>query len=351
MSTPSNASTSAVTTIGLPAYGGSIRIVTLPLGYETASMVKQLVEDELLIGDVASVRIQGRKTPQGVQYSTAFIDFKKWNVSSPLLFKIEDSTYDDRDEPLLDLNQAKTVCVNDLSYKWANGRIMDHLAIRPVEFGMGGAIKTVPTVPAQEQSETGEVVDESATPWKSIYIPIIPQNMAIDHGDGTFHTLHPADIQSICETYFHMGKVNRVDFVSRPVLGRQPVQSAFVHFSEWYANQHSADIRFGLNNNDSIRMRGGFCMSLMQSVKFVTIQNGKVEPAYLVLKVNHKPISEASPDQNVHQLAEANKYLEAQMAEKDAVIESLRAQLAAMETLDQTLSDDGKGPMQLSELM
>lgn len=344
-------SISTTGTIGLPAYGGSIRIVTLPLGYETASMVKKLVEDELWIGEVASVRIQGRKTPQGVQYSTAFVDFKRWNVSSPLLFKIEDSTYDDRDEPLLDLNQAKTVCFEDGSYKWSNGRTMDHLAIRPVEFGMGGAAQA-PTI--VHQSEPGEVVDEhAAMTWKSIYIPVIPQNLAIDQGDGTFHTVHPADIQSICENYFQVGKVNRVDFVSRPVLGsnQKPLQCAFVHFSEWYDNQYSVDIRTGLNNNDSIRMCGGVCMNLLRSVKFVTIQNGKVEPAYLVLKVNHKPISEASPDQNVHQLAEANKYLEGQMAEKDAVIESLRAQLAAKEAFDHSLlGEDGKGPMQLSEL-
>lgn len=390
----------STSSIALPAFGGSIRIVTLPLGYETANRVKHLVEEELSIGQVLSVRIQGRKTPQGVQYSTAFIDFKSWALNNDLIGAIEDSTYDEHDQPLTDLNQAKTICVREGSYKWANGRVMEHLAIRPVDYGMGGAIPSnndsvstggplpvqrglfsygnVLDTPLTSNVVPGEGVhlDCVGTSWNSIYIPVFPKNLALDMSDGTYQSVQSADIQNFCEKHLQLGRVSRVDFISRTGTDQPAVQGAFVHFEHWNNNGPSTDVRIGLNHHESIRVHGGFLPQYpCGPLKFVTIQNGKVEPAYLVFKINHKPLPQADTSLNTAQLVAANKYLEEKIAEKDALIGGLMAalevrntaamvngQLIADDSIEglsasnssapdcDALGEDGLGPMQVSEL-
>ena len=57
-----------------------------------------------------------------------------------------------------------------------------------------------------------------------------------------------------------------------------------------------------------------------------------------MFKINYKPIDEADYEQNVHQLAAANKVLEQKLKEKDALLLAIKKQVEQGETSD-NLSD------------
>jgi len=311
----------------VPEFGGNLRIVSLPSGYTNDASVTRLVEDILEIGTVSTVNVQQRDTGS-VTYYTAFIEFECW-VDSPVsrfleqAFAVEEGVF-----------PTKAVTLDEPSFTWANGKKM-FLSFKAVEQKFDGAKKRVI---ARNEPVERPLSDED---WKSMYIPLIPDNMFVSDRGGMF-PFHAEQLKHIIQHELGIGEVSRIDFVMS-----EQGRSAYVHFTKWYDNGYVEDLRNELNVRGNMRLYKFGKFSFMRSPEV-----GVFRPAFLVFKINHKPIDEAPTDANVHQLAAANKFLDALVKEQAAEIAELKAKLAGEQPIDAAdLGVDGKGPMTMSEVL
>lgn len=299
----------------------SLQLVSLPIEYNTEEGVRQLFEDILRIGKVTDVRIIERKNynqrlrSEVVTY-TAFIDFENWNNTqavSDLLKYITENTKDSRKSSI-------TAVIKDQIH-WSNGETMTHLSIREARVG-SGKVETI-----NNTSESIELNDED---WSSLYIPILPINMSIQHPDNTTNTFQPRNLKSFIENELKIGKVLRVDFIDRELEDGQIVKSVFIHFESWNNNSNAKFLRDKLNNEGQFKQKGYYDGYNMHKF-LVRNDNAEKVPGYFVFKINHKPIPDvATTELNMSQLVAANKVLEEKMAEKDELIEKLQAELAEL---------------------
>jgi hypothetical protein len=310
----------------VPEFGGNLRIVSLPSGYTNEDSVTRLVEDILQIGTVSTVNVQQRDTGS-VTYYTAFVEFECW-VDSPVsrflqaAFEVEDGEF-----------PTKSVTLEEPSFTWANGKKM-FLSFKAVEQKVDGAKKRV--------NVRNEPVERplSGDDWKSIYIPLIPDNMFVSDRGGMF-PFHSEQLKHIIQHELGIGEVSRIDFVTS-----ENGRSAYVHFTKWYDNGFVENLRNELNVQGNMKLYKFSRFSFMRSPEV-----GVFRPAFLVFKINHKPIDEAPVDANVHQLVAANKFLDALVKEQAAEIAQLKAKLAGEQADEADLGVDGKGPMTISEIL
>lgn len=295
----------------------SIRVVSLPMEYQTPQGVVELVQDVLNLGKVASVRIVENSTHTNVQYSSAFVDFESTTTESTNVF--------------LQINEGhQSVSLGcDVPIHWTNGKEMTHIALRRAQIGSGGAIRHTSNMALEIDS------------WMSIYIPIIPDNMLVSTGNG-FTSFGPSDLQWCIEDKLRLGKVKRVDFVTRQQDNRE-IQSAFVHFDSWYDLPYAAKVRDAMNADGCYRQKG--YLENGAFVSFVAFGEDGPVPRFLTFKINHKPIPDAKPEMNPAQIAAANDALIKILAERDAKITELEAIL-----MGQSAFVDDKGPMTIAEL-
>jgi len=292
----------------------SIRVVSLPMEYQTPQGAVELVEDVLHLGKVASVRIVENSTPNNVQYSSAFVDFESVSADHNDVFAQINAGY----------QSVSLEC--DAPIHWSNGKEMTHIAIRRAQIGSGGAPRAAPNMALEIDS------------WMSIYIPMIPDNMLVSTGNG-FTSFGPGDLQWCIEEKLRLGKVKRVDFVTRQQDDRA-IQSAFVHFESWYELPYAVKVRDAMNTDGSYRQKGYLDNGAF--VSFMAFGEEGPVPRFLTFKINHKPIPDAKLEQNPAQIAATNLVLSKALAEKDAKIAELETMLAAQ-------SSD-KGPITMAEL-
>jgi hypothetical protein len=298
----------------------SIRIVSLPMEFQTQDGVIDLVENVLQLGSVASVSLTENYTAVQVRYLSATVDLSSQgdSVNACHVF----STLED--------DGSKSVQIEcDVPIHWNNGKPMGYVSIRRANlvstFGRGDA----PIMPLEVDS------------WMSIYIPVIPNDLSISSG-STVASFKLGDLQSLIENKLRLGKVKRVDFVSRPhSMEHCEVQSAFVHFESWYDLPYAAKVRDAMNASGSYRQKGyldkdGF-------VAFVAPTEEGTVGRFLTFKINHKPIPDVKPEMNIEQLAAANAQMAKALEDKAARIAELEAQLSHEE-------GEVNGPMTVAEL-
>jgi len=311
----------------VPAFGGSLRIVSLPSGYTNDASVTRLVEDILQIGTVSTVNVQQRDTGS-VTYYTAFIDFESWTDSPVSRFLEKAFEVEEGEFP------TKSVTLEEPSFTWANGKKM-FLSFKAVEHKFDGEKKRV-------NSRIEPVERPMAdSDWKSIYIPLVPDNMFITDRSDMMIPFHREQLNQIIQYELGIGEISRIDFVTS-----EHGRSAYVHFNKWYENVFVEDLRNELNLNGSMRLYKFNRFSFMRCPEV-----GVFRPAFLVFKINHKPIEEAPVDANVHQLVAANKYLDALVKQQAEEIAQLKAKLAGEQPVAVDLGVDGKGPMTAGELL
>jgi hypothetical protein len=331
----------------LPEFGGSLRIVSLPAGYTNDASVKSLVEDILQIGKTSAVKVQERAN-SAVTYYTAFVDFEHW-VESPVSKYLADSFQcEDGEMP------SKAVMLDEPTFNWANGKKM-FLSFKAI---------------SKQSKRVERPMYESD--WKSLYIPLIPDNMFVSD-NGAMIPFHHDALKNVIQNELCLGEVSRIDFV-RTEKG----MSAYVHFTKWYETAFVENLRNELNTVGSKRIYRFNKYQFMCSPQF-----GVFRAAFLVFKINHTPIEEAPVDANVHQLAAANKYLDTLVKVQESTLEELNFKLEAQDAImvqqsaqidllktqlmklgftvdlgDLTrmpshvdLGEDGKGPMTVSELL
>jgi hypothetical protein len=271
----------------------AVRIVSLPRELRTSADIKRFVSDMLMLGETKSVKIAEMQTESGVKYRSASVDL--WptvNYYGPYPGAIMAAGIAGISVPCTEFSEQFT---------FDNGKPMSHIKLQ----------ETKTHSPSTEPLQLGE------GEWTSLYISIVPEDLAIVF--SAFDTANYNNEEALAAFFEYglkIGKVSRIDFMSKPVHGSdRQLRCAYVHFDHWFNNQTSSNVRKTING------KGEFsCNGFHDGFAFRRFQNGR----YLNLKVNHKPIPAVTADLNIHQLAAAN----AAMAQR---IVELEEQLMAMQ--------------------
>ena len=300
----------------------SLQLVSLPTEYNSKDGVEELIEKILRIGKVDSVRIIERKNYNHrlrteVVTNTAFVDFISWNNTPSVqelhrLLNIETN------------QQGRTNSVTAITsapIHWDNGDNMTHLTIREARVGSGKLDIESSTAAAADE---GLVLNQDD--WNSLYIPVLPNNMYIQHPDNTSNTFQPRHLKMFIENDLKLGKIQRVDFIDRELEDSSVVKSVFIHFESWNNNTNARFLREKLNSMGQFKQKGYYDGGMHRIL--VRNDNGDKVPGYFVFKINHKPIPDVvETELNMSQLVAANKVLEEKMNEKNELIAKLTAEL------------------------
>ena len=296
----------------------TFRIVSLPRELQTERDVAWYISDVLQFGTVASIHILKKTAANGVLFRNAVVKMDQLSIFFPENFILD---------KVCQLPSFIPEHMNEngnFQFHFDNGKPMTHMKCVIVE-------NTASESNCSEPLET--------TSWSSIYIPIIPSDLALDRSesDNSFDLQSEEGLKKFFETKLRMGEVSRIDFVSRSLQDSETaVRSAYVHFKLWIDTPFARNVRELIESSGEFRLKGYY-----DSTEFKRFSKNR----FLVFKMNRSPIPEANPEANVHQLAARNKELEERVAELEAKIRQLEEE---KNTADM-VSD--KGPMTMEELM
>lgn len=297
----------------------SLHLVSLPIEYSSEDGVYMLFEKVLNIGKVESVRIIERKNynqrlRSEIVTKTAFVDFKSWNNTTSVqdLYRLLTT----QSKSQVRSNSIRVITTAPIH--WDNGDNMTHLSLREARVGSGNV--------EPETSNKPDGLLLNAEDWNSLYIPVFPTNMYIQHTDNTSNTFQPRHLKMFIENELNLGKVQRVDFIDRELEDSTTAKSVFIHFESWNNNTNAKFLREKLNTTGQFKQKGYYDRGMHRFM--IRNDNGDKVPGYFVFKINHKPIPEVeSTELNMSQVVAANKVLEEKMAERDEEIRALKAEL------------------------
>jgi len=269
----------------------AIRLVSLPSEIQTGGDVFQFMKNVLRM-DATSVNIVSMQTESGVRYRSAFVDIASTGEEDPLLIQAL-------------LEGFASIRDQDIpgGIHFDNGKPMSHIKI----------------LPTKKHAPSTETLSLEADDWTSIYIPVLPDDLSMDNGDMRYN--NEDTLAEFFEDQLKIGKVSRIDFMSKPVPNSDRVaKCAYVHFDKWYDNNFAKLVR------KTITTKGEFsCNGYYDGFEFCRFDKNR----YINFKVNHKPIPAATEDMNVHQLAARVRFLEEQNA-------NLEEQLSKPVTMEET---------------
>jgi hypothetical protein len=285
----------------------AIRLVSLPSEIQSGGDVFQFVKNILRLEPI-SVNIVPMQTEQGVRYRSAFIDI----------------AYTGEEDPLL---------IQALMEGFAN--IHDQNIPGGIHFDNGKPMSHIKIVPAKKHAPSKEPLALEAGDWTSIYIPVITEDLTMDNGDVRLN--NEDELVAFFEEKLKLGKVSRIDFMSKPVPNSDRVaKCAYVHFDHWYDNHTAKLVRKVISD------KGEFsCNGFYDGFEFCRFDKNR----YINLKINHKPIPAVIEDMNVHQLAARVKILEeqnSQLEQRIAEIHNENDNLNYMQGNAQLAADEYK---------
>lgn len=210
--------------------------------------------------------------------------------------------------------------------------------------------KATNKLPTMSSSSSFPIPDK----WMSLYIPVVPSDLSI----GGLLMNNEMAFQYYFENMLPMGKVSRVDFITR--VGEHSVTSAFVHFSAWFESSYvSQDMRSKLETDGTVRMDGG--VGPAGYAGFVSSSDPE-KARFINIKINKAPIQRVVEiPKNIHQIINNYGLMEGVISEQHerlvelgSLVDRLRQTILDMESSEGPApaiidSEDG-GPMELSEL-
>jgi hypothetical protein len=187
---------------------------------------------------------------------------------------------------------------------------------------------------------------------RSLYVSNLPHDLMLNYAMvNTEDTL-----RDFLENKLKLGIVSRIDFVTKQVDGEQGsrlVRSAFIHFDRWFDNEAAMSFRQTLADNVAQPYKCyGYVDSHGKFRRFVSGVDKSIR-RFVAFKINWKPIPEVDRSLNIHQLQAAVDGMSKVIAEKDAEIAELKAQLEKIRCPvegEVELGVDGKGEMTLAEI-
>jgi hypothetical protein len=310
-----------------------INIGRLPHKYNTTASCTHFIEDILQLGIVNQIDIQSFNTKENItQYSATLQLTWNNNVNTFALLEKLDQV-DEKQQIFIKPFETRTRFVPFLRFwkenvTWENNRPMTHLTIRKV------TLLDVEQVAGFEHlNPNGEIIDTlvlANDDWQSLHIPIIPKNIYLSssNDDEKEYLDTENGLTNLIENIMVLGKVKRIDFVDRDDL--QPVvKAAFIHFENWYNNENTILLRHVLSKDGNLKIAKISNMETGENGDLVVPGTGSsTRPAFIVFKVNHRPIPEVVESElNIHQLYAIKNKLETQLTEKDEEIEKLKQEI------------------------
>lgn len=244
----------------------SIRIVCLPVELQTTHDVARFVDHHLGAGGVCGVYITNNKAANGAEFRSAVVHMDSWYTGiNPLKSALLQSA-------------DKGVCVpasnKETSFHFANGSPMSHVKIL---LGHNTMAKLPPYSAALELGDSD---------WRSIYIPVVPEDLAIEGAE--------VDLTYLFENHLKVGRITRIDYVTRKLAeSDKEIRSAYVHFQYWCDNLDVGRIRKFMNESGEFHCRGFY-----NGFEFIRFDTRR----FLAFKINHTPIPDADGSLNIHQL-------------------------------------------------
>ena len=324
-----NSMTTSISNETFPHSPVSLQIIVLPTEYNTVEGVAELLNKTMILGEPSNIRIvekknYNQKLKTDIVTRSALIDFKHWyntDATRDLYAKLQNMR--SANVPVAAHGYripSVTAIMNEANLHWENGELMNHLSLREARPGSG--------VIPEKVSNTNDKMTLSGDDWNSLYIPILPTNMYLQHPDHTVTAFQHRYLKTFIENELNLGKVARIDFIDREMENAGTVKAVFIHFEHWNDNANARHLREKLNTEGQFRQRGYYDGKNMHRF-LVRNDNGDKIEGYFAFKINHKPIPEAETELNMAQLVAANKVLTEKMAERDEEIRLLKEQLAA----------------------
>lgn len=157
--------------------------------------------------------------------------------------------------------------------------------------------------------------------WKSLYIPFLPKDMVLD-GEQLFDE---TSMKNYFEEKVKLGKVSRVDYVSKSQPNGTTKISAFVHFEYWF--ETSLEFINYITQNQEVKLSG------YNSNKWysITSSSNRNVSRFFSVRINKTPIPEVkAPELNIHQLIASNQFMEKLIEEQKAKLEQMEAEIAEL---------------------
>lgn len=185
-------------------------------------------------------------------------------------------------------------------------------------------LENFPRNPAFKGLGNEPIQSDNLNTWSSIYIPVVPGNLHLSNHNNETNRFYPKNLKTFIENNLNLGKVRRIDFVDRNIeTSTITVKGAFIHFEYWYDSNEAKYLRHILDTKQKYRQMGYQYNDKMCSF-YTRDESGATHPAYLMMKINHKPIEEVDYDVNVHQLKAVIKRFEQEKNESDKKIMDLQ---------------------------
>jgi hypothetical protein len=159
--------------------------------------------------------------------------------------------------------------------------------------------------------------------WKSLYIPFLPKDMLLD-GESLFDE---ASMKTYFEEKVKLGKVSRVDYVSKSQPNGTTKLSAFVHFEFWF--ETAVEFINYITENQEVKFTG-YNSNTWNSIRSSSNRN---VTRFFSVRINKTPIPEVkAPELNIHQLIASNQFMEKLIEEQKAKMEEMEAEIAQLKS-------------------
>lgn len=163
-----------------------------------------------------------------------------------------------------------------------------------------------------------QTLELNSTEWKSLYIPYLPKDLVLD---GIAMNTEDA-LKNYFENHMLIGKVSRVDFVTKQSKIDPTAQAAFVHFENWTID-HGKQFRSFIEEKQEIKLNGYYNHQKHRYMYFESNLNKHIH-RFITVKINKTPIPEVTEvPKNIHQIINNNILMEKYIEELKQKIEEL----------------------------
>lgn len=180
-------------------------------------------------------------------------------------------------------------------------------------------------------NQTQQPMQSMQVSWKSLYIPFLPKDMLLD-GEPLFDE---ASMKKYFEEKEKLGKVSRVDYVSKQMPNGSAKISAFIHFEFWYEN--ACEFIHYITANEEVKLAG----YKTRQFNCITSSSNRNVRRFFSVRINKTPIPEVKqPELNIHQLIASNQFMENLIEEQKAKMAEMEAELAELKSKMSSSSTD-----------